>query len=166
MDIWIYGYMDIWTWVNGYMDIWTYGWIYSMIGSHWGGEGCCPLPPRPPLIRIFMRGSAPQTPHRFNGYTRPHLDSNVPMDICMDISMHIHGYVRVLAQGVDLWTSSGCLLRRVDLDFPVGVNLGGYYYDVQSTQANVKSFRPMGTQVGTIEILTCTRGLLCIANRS
>ena len=29
----------------------------------------------------------------------PHLDSNVPMDICMDISMYIHGYVRVLAQG-------------------------------------------------------------------
>ena len=42
-----------------------------MIGSHWGGEGCCPFPPRPPLTRIFMRGSAPQTPHRFNGYTPP-----------------------------------------------------------------------------------------------
>ena len=27
---------------------------------------------------------------------------------------------------------SGCLLRGVDLDFPVGVNRGGYYYDVQS----------------------------------
>ena len=24
---------------------------------------------------------------------------NIPMDICMDISMYIHGYVRVLAQG-------------------------------------------------------------------
>ena len=93
-----------------------------MVGSNWGGEGCCPLPPRPPLTRIFMRGSAPQTPHRFNGYTPPHLDSDVPMDMS-----------GCLLRGVDLWTNSGCLLRGVDLDFPVGVNRGGYYYDVQST---------------------------------
>ena len=42
-----------------------------------------------------------------------------------------------LLRGVDLWTSSGCLLRRVDLDFPVGVNRGGYYYDVQSTRLDM-----------------------------
>ena len=30
------------------------------------------------------------------------------------------------------WTKSGCLLRGVDLDFPAGVNQGGYDYEVQS----------------------------------
>ena len=49
------------------------------------------------------------------------------MDICMDISMNTSG---CLLRGMDLWTKSGCLLRGVALDFPVGVNRGGYYYDV------------------------------------
>ena len=70
--IWIYGYMDIWicgymnTWIYGYMDTWMY---ISMLGSNLGGEGRRSPPPRPPLTRIFMRGQAPQTPHRFDGYT-------------------------------------------------------------------------------------------------
>ena len=50
------------------MDIWIYGCIKTMVGSSWGGG-------RPPPTREFMRGSAPQTPHRFHGYTPPHLDS-------------------------------------------------------------------------------------------
>ena len=62
MDIWIYGYLDIW----------IYGWIKTMVGSSWGKEGCRPFPPRSPPTRPFMRGSAPQTPHRFHGYTPPH----------------------------------------------------------------------------------------------
>ena len=61
-------------WIYGYMDIWIYGCIYSMIGTNWGERAAAlspPDPPRPPLTRIFMRGQAPQTPHRFNGYTPP-----------------------------------------------------------------------------------------------
>ena len=54
MDMWICGYMDIWMYIN---DDWV-----SL-----GGRGLLPSP----LTRIFMRGSAPQTPHRFNGYTPP-----------------------------------------------------------------------------------------------
>ena len=84
--------MDFWEVAQG-GNIWIYGCIQTMVGSSWGGRAA-----DPPPSCIFMRGSAPQTPHRFNGYTPPHLDSNVPMDMCMDIS-NIHGYVRVLAQG-------------------------------------------------------------------
>ena len=40
-----------------------------------GGEGCRLPPQTPSPTREFMRGSAPQTPHRFHGYTPPHLDS-------------------------------------------------------------------------------------------
>ena len=39
---------------------------------------------------------------------------------------------KCLLRRVALWTKSGCLPRRVDLDFPVGINRGGYYYDMQS----------------------------------
>ena len=41
-----------------------------MVGSNWG-ERAAALSPRLSLARIFMRGSAPRTPHRFNGYTSP-----------------------------------------------------------------------------------------------
>ena len=59
-----YGYMDMDEWIYEHWGIWMHiidGWVSLE------GEGCCPLPPRTPLTRIFMRGSAPQTPHRFNG---------------------------------------------------------------------------------------------------
>ena len=47
---------------------------------------------RAPLTRIFMRGSAPQTPHRFNGYTPPHR--------YMDI--WIYGCIKTMEFGVCL----------------------------------------------------------------
>ena len=139
MDIWICGYVDMW--ICGYVDIWIYGWINTMVGSSWVGEGCCP-PPQIPPTRIFMRGSAPQTPHRFNGYTPPHLDSNVPMDICMDISMYIHGYVRVLAQG------GGLVEVHVDTYLPTATW-------AQASRANPFSFR-----------LTTTKGVQCCVRKT
>ena len=93
LDIWISGYLDIWIseyldiWISGYLDIWISSyyldrWIIEIrIFGYWmyifddwvslGVRGCCPLSPRPPLTRIFMSGSAPQTHHRFNGHTPP-----------------------------------------------------------------------------------------------
>ena len=64
MDIRIYGYMDLW--IYGFMDIWIFGCIQMMVGCSWGGRAAA-LP-----TREFMRGFAPQTPHRFDGHTPPH----------------------------------------------------------------------------------------------
>ena len=72
MDIWICGYLDIWIneWMYGYLDIWMY-----IFDDRVSLEGRGLLPSSPALSRIFIRGSAPQTPHRVNGYTHSHLDS-------------------------------------------------------------------------------------------
>ena len=58
-------------WIFGYMDIWIYGYMDKNDGRIFlGREGCRPA--QTPPTREFMRGSAPQTPHRFHGYTPPH----------------------------------------------------------------------------------------------
>ena len=73
MDIWIFGYLDIWMDEND--------------GRIFLGGRAAALPP----TREFMRGSAPQTPHRFHGHTPPH---PTPPQYFLAISRYFHAISR------------------------------------------------------------------------
>ena len=76
------------------MDIWIYGCVKQNDG--WvSGRGLPPSPPKTLLAGMFMRGFAPQTPHRFNGYTS-HLVPNFGyLDIWVSgyLDIRIFGYL-------------------------------------------------------------------------